>query len=76
MTMIILPELGEGIKDATVASWLFKEGNTVSEGDDVVELVTDKATFNVPSPKSGILKQILVEDGQIVPVGTALAIIE
>ena len=76
MTNIILPELGEGVKNATVAYWHVRVGAAVVEGDDVVELVTDKATFNVPAPQTGILKQILVDEGKEAPIGSTLAIIE
>ena len=76
MTKIFLPELGEGISKATVACWHFKKGDQVKKGDDVVELVTDKATFNVPAEKAGILKDILVQEGQESTIGSVLGIIE
>ena len=58
MKQVILPELGEGIEGATVTFWYFKEGDAVKEKDDLVELATDKATFNLPSPCAGTLNQI------------------
>jgi pyruvate/2-oxoglutarate dehydrogenase complex dihydrolipoamide acyltransferase (E2) component len=76
MTKIILPELGEGVKKATVACWHVKVGDTVKEGDEIVEVVTDKATFNVEAPKAGRLQTILVAEGKDSPVGEALGIIE
>ncbi len=76
MYQLTLPELGEGIKKATVAFWHFKAGDRVAEGDDVVELVTDKATFNVASDVSGTLKQIVVPQGQDAAIGAALALID
>ena len=76
ITKVVLPELGEGIKNATIACWHIRVGEPVTEGDDVVELVTDKATFNVPAPRSGIIKQILVDEGKEALVGSTLAIIE
>ena len=76
MKQVILPELGEGIEGASVTYWYFKEGDTVKEKDDLVELATDKATFNLPSPCSGALKQILRKEGDKVKVGEALATIE
>ena len=76
MTKVILPELGEGIRSATICCWHLRVGDAVKEGDDVVELVTDKATFNVPAPQAGTLKQILVDEGKEAPVGSTLAIIE
>jgi len=76
MTKVVLPELGEGIEKATVSYWYFKEGEKVSEKDDLVELTTDKATFNLPSPCSGMLSQVLFHEGDSVNVGEVLAIIE
>jgi 2-oxoglutarate dehydrogenase E2 component (dihydrolipoamide succinyltransferase) len=76
MTRILLPELGEGIEKATVSYWYFKEGDTVNEKDDLVELATDKATFNLPSPCSGVLAEILFREGDTVNVGDVLAIVE
>lgn len=75
MTKVALPELGEGIDKATVSYWYFKEGDKVNEKDDLVELTTDKATFNLPSPCSGILSEILSHEGDTVNVGEVLAII-
>ena len=76
MSNVTLPELGEGITKATIAFWHCKVGDRVREGDDVVELVTDKATFNVSAPVSGQIKKILFKEGQDAQIGEALAIIE
>ena len=76
MTKVHLPELGEGIQKATVSYWYFKEGEKVNEKDDLVELTTDKATFNLPSPCTGILTEILFHEGDTVNVEEVLAIIE
>ncbi|MCD5401193.1 biotin/lipoyl-binding protein [candidate division NPL-UPA2 bacterium] len=76
MAEVKLPELGEEVKEATVSYWLHEEGDEVKEGEDLVEMTTDKATFNVPVPTSGILKEISVEEGETVKVGQKLAVIE
>ena len=76
MTKVILPELGEGIEKATVSYWYFKAGDKINEKDDLVELTTDKATFNLPSPCTGILSEVLLCEGDTVGVGEVLAIIE
>jgi len=76
MTKVVLPELGEGITKATVSYWYFKEGDAVNEKDDLVELATDKATFNLPSPSAGTLSQIAFREGDEVNVGEMLAVIE
>ena len=75
MYNVILPELGEGIEKATVACWHIKEGDQVHPDDDIVELVTDKATFNVSAGNSGIVKRILVKEGQDAKIGESLAVI-
>ncbi|MBI4830778.1 MAG: hypothetical protein HY801_04325 [Candidatus Lindowbacteria bacterium] len=77
MYEIKLPNLGEDAGDeATVSFWHFDEGDEVREGDDLVEMTTDKATFNVPSPRSGILSEIVADEGDTVKVGEVLAILE
>lgn len=76
MTKVILPELGEGITKAMVSYWYFQPGEKVNEKDDLVELTTDKATFNLPSPCSGTLSEILLHEGENANVGDLLATIE
>lgn len=76
MANIILPELSEGIQKATVSYWYFKPGENVNEKDDLVELTTDKATFNLPSPCSGVLTEIKFCEGQTVKPGDNLGVIE
>ena len=73
MSFVTMPELGEGIEKATVACWHYKVGDRVTQDDDVVEVVTDKAVFNVAAGASGILRGILVRDGQEVKIGEVLA---
>jgi len=76
MVRVILPELGEGIDKAVVSYWYHGEGESVKKDEDLVELTTDKAVFNLPSPASGILSQIIIKEGQTVNVGEVLALIE
>ncbi|MDD5045049.1 MAG: lipoyl domain-containing protein [Candidatus Omnitrophica bacterium] len=76
MTKVILPELGEGINKATVSYWYRLEGEKVEEKEDLVELTTDKATFNLPSPCSGKIVSILRKEGEAANVGETLAEIE
>ena len=76
MVRVILPELGEGIEKATVTYWYFQEGDHIKEGADLVEISTDKATFNLPAPVTGILIEVFYQEGDTVGVGEALAAIE
>ena len=76
MAKVVLPELGEGIEKATVACWHRKIGEYVKAGDDIVEVVTDKATFSVSADSSGILREILIEEGKDALIGEPLAIIQ
>ncbi len=71
-----LPEMGEGIEEAGISFWYKKVGETAKEGEDLVELTTEKTSFNLPSPVSGTVKQISVAEGEKVKVGQTLAIIE
>ncbi|MDD5077763.1 MAG: hypothetical protein PHQ84_02030 [Candidatus Omnitrophica bacterium] len=76
MIKVVLPELGEGIAKATVSYWYFKDGDTVGEKDDLVELTTDKSTFNLPSPCKGRIVEIMFREGDTVDIGQTLAVIE
>ena len=60
MKEVILPQLGEGIEGASITCWYFKPGDNVKEGEDLVELATDKAAFNLPCPASGKLSRVLL----------------
>ena len=76
MVRVTLPDLGEGIAEATVACFHLKPGDAVRVDDDVVEVVTDKATFNVPSTVAGRLHETYVKEGDSVPVGADLFSVE
>jgi pyruvate/2-oxoglutarate dehydrogenase complex dihydrolipoamide acyltransferase (E2) component len=76
MTNIILPELGEGITKATVACWHVKAGDRLTPGQEVCEVVTDKASFVIEAPVEGKLKSIAIPEGQEGLVGGVLGIIE
>ena len=76
MIKVVLPPLGEGIEKAVVSFWYFKEGDRVEEKADLVELTTDKATFNLPAPCSGTLTQIILPEGTSVNIGETLGVIE
>jgi pyruvate dehydrogenase E2 component (dihydrolipoyllysine-residue acetyltransferase) len=70
-----LPDLGEGLTEGEIARWLVAEGQEIAEDDPLVEVQTDKTTVEIPSPASGTVTRILVEEGKVVPVGTVLVVI-
>ena len=70
-----LPDLGEGLTEGEVARWLVAEGQEIGEDDPLVEIQTDKATVEIPSPYAGTVLKILVAEGEIAPVGTELIVI-
>ena len=71
-----LPDLGEGLTEGEVARWLVGEGQEIAEDDPLVEISTDKTTVEIPSPAAGVVSKILVGEGEIVPVGTLLVVID
>jgi pyruvate dehydrogenase E2 component (dihydrolipoamide acetyltransferase) len=70
-----LPDLGEGLTEGEIARWLVEEGQDIAEDDPLVEIATDKTTVEIPSPAGGTVSQILVAEGDVVPVGTVLVVI-
>jgi pyruvate dehydrogenase E2 component (dihydrolipoamide acetyltransferase) len=72
-----LPEVDENNGDeATVSFWYVDEDEEVEEGEDLVEMITEKTTFNVTAPVSGRLVEIIVQEGDVVKVGDTMAILE
>lgn len=67
-----LPDLGEGVTEAEIDKWLVEEGDEIEEDAPLVEVITDKATAEIPSPFAGIVARIHVGEGEVVPVGTTL----
>jgi len=76
MSNVVLPELAKDVNKATVSFWLVDIGEDIAEGQDLVEMLTDKATFNVPAPFAGKLTSTAVTEGQEVNVGDVIATIE
>lgn len=69
---VTLPQMGEGVTDATVTKWLKQEGEQVKEYDPLVEVNTDKVDTEIPSPASGTILRILQAEGAVVPVNATL----
>jgi 2-oxoglutarate dehydrogenase complex dihydrolipoamide succinyltransferase (E2) component len=75
-TDIIMPQLGESIAEGTIVKWLVSPGGRVEKDQPLLEVETDKVALEVPSPAGGVLSDVLVPEGQTVPVGTLIARLE
>ena len=73
---ITVPQLGESVTEATVASWRRKAGERVARDEPLVELETDKATMEVYAPAAGVLAEVRVGEGEDVAIGAVLAVLE
>ena len=71
-----LPKMGESVAEATITRWLKSVGDSIEEDEPIVEIATDKVDSEVPAPCSGKLKEILFNEGDVVPVGSVFAIID
>ena len=67
-----LPDIGEGVGEGEVVQWHVAAGDTVSEDDPIVDVMTDKATVTIPSPVSGVVTSLSGDVGEMVPVGSTL----
>lgn len=70
-----MPDLGEGVQEGEVIKWLVKEGEPVALDQHLVEIMTDKATMEIPSSAEGVVQKILVREGEIAKVGQTMAVI-
>lgn len=73
---MVMPKMGESIMEGTILNWLKNTGDRIERDESVLEVATDKVDTDVPATHSGILQKILVEKGQVVPVGAPIAIID
>src|SRR6266850_2240954 len=71
-----MPKLGESVTEGTIGKWLKSPGDKVNKYDLLVEVQTDKVNTEIPSPVAGTLREVKVEEGQTVPIGTLLAIFD
>lgn len=67
-----LPDIGEGVAEGEIVRWLVKAGDAVREDQPLVEVMTDKASVEIPSPRTGTIEAIHAEEGALVPVGTVI----
>ena len=72
---VVMPQMGVSVSEGTITKWLKQEGEQVEADEPLLEISTDKVDTEVPSPGSGTLTQILVQEGATVDVGTKLAVI-
>jgi len=71
-----MPKLGESVTEGTIGKWLKQPGDKVNKYDLLVEVQTDKVNTEIPSPVAGTLREVKVEEGQTVPIGTLLAVFD
>jgi 2-oxoglutarate dehydrogenase E2 component (dihydrolipoamide succinyltransferase) len=72
---MIMPKMGESIMEGTVLKWLKNVGDSIEQDESVLEVATDKVDTEVPAIQGGVLKEILVQEGDVVAVGAPIAII-
>ena len=73
---VTMPQMGESVVEGTVTKWLVKEGDRVSEDQPLCEISTDKVDTEIPSPGAGVIARLIASEGETLPVGAALAVIE
>jgi 2-oxoisovalerate dehydrogenase E2 component (dihydrolipoyl transacylase) len=71
-----LPDIGEGIAEAEIVAWHVKVGDRVEEDGKLADLMTDKATVEMESPVAGVVREVAGEVGDVIAIGSALAVIE
>jgi len=69
------PDIGEGLTEGEIVRWLVKEGDEIKEGQALVEVETDKALAEIPSPKTGVILRIMAREKEIVKVGQVIVVI-
>jgi 2-oxoglutarate dehydrogenase E2 component (dihydrolipoamide succinyltransferase) len=72
---VVMPQMGVSVSEGTVTKWVKSEGEAIEADETLLEISTDKVDTEVPSPASGVVQQILVQEGETVAVGTKLAVI-
>ncbi len=72
---VIMPKLGETMEEGTVTLWLKKEGESIKKGEGLLEIMTEKATYEIEAPQDGVLLRILVGENEVRPIGHFLAVV-
>ncbi|MBU4479487.1 MAG: hypothetical protein KKH34_10460 [Candidatus Omnitrophica bacterium] len=76
MQEVVMPDLGPDIEEAMVSFWHVEEGEHVEQGMDIVEVASEKSTFNIQAPCSGVLTERIAREGDTIGVGDVMARIE
>src|SRR5256714_12149855 len=76
MTKVTMPQLGESVHEGTISKWLVKPGDRLVEFEPMLEGDTDKVNAEVPAPVSGVLKEILAQEGETIQAGSEIAAVE
>ncbi|MCK4434213.1 2-oxo acid dehydrogenase subunit E2 [Candidatus Bathyarchaeota archaeon] len=75
VTKVVMPRLSLTMKEGTVGTWYKKEGDNIEKGESLVEVFSEKATYDLEAPASGVLRKIMVQEGADAPVNAVLAVI-
>jgi 2-oxoglutarate dehydrogenase E2 component (dihydrolipoamide succinyltransferase) len=73
---VTMPQMGESVVEGTITKWLVRVGDRVSEDQPLCEISTDKVDTEIPSPGAGVVSQLLAAEGQTLPIGARIALIE
>jgi len=73
---MVMPQMGESIAEGTIVKWIKGVGDRVELDEDILEISTDKVDSEIPTPATGVIAEILIQEGTTVPIGTVLALIE
>ncbi len=74
-TNVVMPQMGESIAEGTIVRWIKKVGDPVDRDEPLFEISTDKVDAEIPSPSAGIVIEIMVKEGETVPVNSVVATI-
>src|SRR3954451_13124248 len=72
---VVMPQMGVSVSEGTIVKWVKQEGERIEADETLLEISTDKVDTEIPSPGSGVVQQILVQEGETVAVGTRIAVI-
>ena len=73
---MVMPKMGESIMEGTILNWLKKVGDRIEQDESILEVATDKVDTEVPSTHAGVVIQILAKEGDVVPIGKPILVIE